>query len=91
MGLWHRLFRLPFYKPFNCALYSYIFSSSVSHVIYYFYFMLQVRGSIPFLWEQTVDLTYKPKFEILRAEEAVSTVCYLYCIVLYHTEPFYLE
>ncbi|KAH9662390.1 phosphoinositide phosphatase SAC6 [Citrus sinensis] len=31
---------------------------------------VQVRGSIPFLWEQTVDLTYKPKFEILRAEEA---------------------
>ncbi|KAH9662389.1 phosphoinositide phosphatase SAC6 [Citrus sinensis] len=34
----------------------------------------QVRGSIPFLWEQTVDLTYKPKFEILRAEEAPRVV-----------------
>ncbi|PWA63817.1 phosphoinositide phosphatase SAC6 [Artemisia annua] len=31
---------------------------------------VQVRGSMPFLWEQTVDLTYKPKFEILRPEEA---------------------
>ncbi|XWS33950.1 hypothetical protein CRYUN_Cryun22dG0126700 [Craigia yunnanensis] len=29
-----------------------------------------VRGSIPFLWEQIVDLTYKPKFEIVRPEEA---------------------
>lgn len=35
---------------------------------------VQVRGSIPFLWEQTVDLTYKPKFEILRAEEASRVV-----------------
>ncbi|KAH9710643.1 phosphoinositide phosphatase SAC6 [Citrus sinensis] len=35
---------------------------------------VQVRGSIPFLWEQTVDLTYKPKFEILRAEEAPRVV-----------------
>ncbi|XP_022751537.1 phosphoinositide phosphatase SAC6-like [Durio zibethinus] len=31
---------------------------------------VQVRGSIPFLWEQIVDLTYKPKFEIVRPEEA---------------------
>ncbi|PWA45930.1 phosphoinositide phosphatase SAC6 [Artemisia annua] len=31
---------------------------------------VQVRGSMPFLWEQTVDLTYKPKFDILRPEEA---------------------
>ncbi|URE00107.1 SacI domain, partial [Musa troglodytarum] len=31
---------------------------------------VQVRGSMPFLWEQIVDLTYKPKFEIVRAEEA---------------------
>ncbi|XP_057965812.1 phosphoinositide phosphatase SAC6-like [Malania oleifera] len=31
---------------------------------------VQVRGSIPLLWEQIVDLTYKPKFEILRLEEA---------------------
>ncbi|XP_040934889.1 phosphoinositide phosphatase SAC6 isoform X2 [Gossypium hirsutum] len=31
---------------------------------------VQVRGSIPFLWEQIVDLTYKPKFEIVRPEQA---------------------
>ncbi|THU67093.1 hypothetical protein C4D60_Mb05t21020 [Musa balbisiana] len=31
---------------------------------------VQVRGSMPFLWEQIVDLTYKPKFEIVRPEEA---------------------
>ncbi|KAF5735890.1 phosphoinositide phosphatase family protein [Tripterygium wilfordii] len=31
---------------------------------------VQVRRSIPFLWEQIVDLTYKPEFEIVRHEEA---------------------
>ncbi|KAH7529527.1 hypothetical protein ACOSP7_022527 [Xanthoceras sorbifolium] len=31
---------------------------------------VQIRGSMPFLWEQIVDLTYKPRFEIVRAEEA---------------------
>ncbi|XP_042484714.1 phosphoinositide phosphatase SAC6-like isoform X2 [Macadamia integrifolia] len=31
---------------------------------------VQVRGSIPLLWEQIVDLRYKPKFEIVRPEEA---------------------
>ncbi|KAH7519829.1 phosphoinositide phosphatase SAC6 [Ziziphus jujuba] len=31
---------------------------------------VQVRGSIPLLWEQIVDLTYKPKFELVRVEEA---------------------
>ncbi|KAJ9540841.1 hypothetical protein OSB04_027347 [Centaurea solstitialis] len=31
---------------------------------------VQIRGSMPFLWEQIVDLTYKPKFDILRPEEA---------------------
>ncbi|RWR92952.1 phosphoinositide phosphatase SAC6 isoform X1 [Cinnamomum micranthum f. kanehirae] len=31
---------------------------------------VQVRGSIPILWEQIVDLTYKPKFEVVRPEEA---------------------
>ncbi|KAJ6928375.1 hypothetical protein NC652_012465 [Populus alba x Populus x berolinensis] len=35
---------------------------------------VQVRGSIPFLWEQVVDLTYKPKFEIVRPEEAPRVV-----------------
>ncbi|KAL1540696.1 Fimbrin, actin-bundling protein [Salvia divinorum] len=31
---------------------------------------IQVRGSMPFLWDQVVDLTYKPKFEIVKPEEA---------------------
>lgn len=35
---------------------------------------VQVRGSIPFIWEQIVDLTYKPKFEIVRPEEAPRVV-----------------
>ncbi|KAG6507245.1 hypothetical protein ZIOFF_032587 [Zingiber officinale] len=29
-----------------------------------------VCGSMPFLWEQIVDLTYKPKFEIVRPDDA---------------------
>ncbi|KAF5185203.1 Phosphoinositide phosphatase family protein [Thalictrum thalictroides] len=35
---------------------------------------IRVRGSIPFLWEQIVDLTYKPKFEIMRLDEAPRVV-----------------
>eukprot|EP00262_Sarcandra_glabra_P015183 TRINITY_DN4615_c0_g1_i1.p1 TRINITY_DN4615_c0_g1~~TRINITY_DN4615_c0_g1_i1.p1 ORF type:complete len:475 (-),score=76.50 TRINITY_DN4615_c0_g1_i1:261-1685(-) len=35
---------------------------------------VQVRGSIPFIWEQIVDLTYKPKFEIVNPEEAPEVV-----------------
>ncbi|KAG8373602.1 hypothetical protein BUALT_Bualt11G0041400 [Buddleja alternifolia] len=35
---------------------------------------VQVRGSIPLLWDQIVDLTYKPKFEIVRPEEAPRVV-----------------
>ncbi|KAL5706157.1 GTPase activating protein (GAP) for Rho1p [Ranunculus cassubicifolius] len=35
---------------------------------------VQIRGSIPLLWEQIVDLTYKPKFEIVRLEEAPRVV-----------------
>ncbi|KAF7809590.1 phosphoinositide phosphatase SAC7 [Senna tora] len=31
---------------------------------------VQVRGSIPLLWDQIVDLTYKPKFELVKLEEA---------------------
>ncbi|RCV17565.1 hypothetical protein SETIT_3G230000v2 [Setaria italica] len=31
---------------------------------------VQVRGSMPFLWEQIVDLTYKPGFDVVRVEEA---------------------
>ncbi|PKA60102.1 Phosphoinositide phosphatase SAC7 [Apostasia shenzhenica] len=33
---------------------------------------VQVRGSIPLLWEQIVDLTYKPSFQIVRPDEAPS-------------------
>ncbi|XP_050241554.1 phosphoinositide phosphatase SAC7-like [Quercus robur] len=35
---------------------------------------VQVRGSIPLLWEQIVDLTYKPKFQIVKLEEAPQVV-----------------
>lgn len=35
---------------------------------------VQVRGSIPLLWDQIVDLTYKPKFEIVSLEEAPRVV-----------------
>ncbi|XP_009804654.1 phosphoinositide phosphatase SAC6 [Nicotiana tabacum] len=35
---------------------------------------VQVRGSIPLLWDQVVDLTYKPKFEIVKLEEAPRVV-----------------
>ncbi|XP_025827070.1 phosphoinositide phosphatase SAC7-like isoform X7 [Panicum hallii] len=31
---------------------------------------VQIRGSMPFLWEQIVDLTYKPSFHVVRVEEA---------------------
>lgn len=31
---------------------------------------VQVRGSMPFMWEQVVDLTYKPKFVIVKPQEA---------------------
>jgi hypothetical protein len=29
---------------------------------------------MPFLWEQIVDLTYKPSFDVVRVEEAVSAL-----------------
>ncbi|VAH10466.1 unnamed protein product [Triticum turgidum subsp. durum] len=35
---------------------------------------VQVRGSMPFLWEQIVDLTYKPSFDLVRQEEAPSVL-----------------
>ncbi|XP_028795290.1 phosphoinositide phosphatase SAC6 [Neltuma alba] len=31
---------------------------------------VQIRGSIPLLWEQIVDLTYKPKYELVKVEES---------------------
>jgi hypothetical protein len=36
---------------------------------------------MPFLWEQIVDLTYKPSFDIVRQEEAVSSL--QLCLVLF--------
>ncbi|KAK4416886.1 Phosphoinositide phosphatase SAC6, partial [Sesamum alatum] len=35
---------------------------------------IQIRGSIPLFWEQIVDLTYKPKFEITRIAEIPQVV-----------------
>lgn len=35
---------------------------------------LQVRGSIPVLWEQIVDLTYKPKLNIINTDETPKVV-----------------
>ncbi|KAK1325657.1 Phosphoinositide phosphatase SAC7 [Acorus calamus] len=35
---------------------------------------VQVRGSIPLIWEQIVDLTYKPKFQIVKSEDAPRVV-----------------
>eukprot|EP00252_Welwitschia_mirabilis_P015203 TRINITY_DN3344_c0_g2_i1.p1 TRINITY_DN3344_c0_g2~~TRINITY_DN3344_c0_g2_i1.p1 ORF type:complete len:369 (-),score=59.90 TRINITY_DN3344_c0_g2_i1:112-1218(-) len=35
---------------------------------------IQVRGSIPVLWEQIVDLSYKPKVNIINAEETPKVV-----------------
>ncbi|ESW28226.1 hypothetical protein PHAVU_003G269400 [Phaseolus vulgaris] len=32
--------------------------------------IVQVRGSIPVPWQQIVDLTYKPKYELLKHDEA---------------------
>lgn len=37
-------------------------------------FLFQVRGSIPLLWEQIVDLTYKPRLKIIHNEETVCTI-----------------
>ncbi|XP_019101906.1 PREDICTED: phosphoinositide phosphatase SAC8-like [Camelina sativa] len=36
--------------------------------------VLQVRGSIPLLWEQIVDLSYKPQLKINKHEETVTFV-----------------
>lgn len=37
---------------------------------------------MPFLWEQIVDLTYKPSFDVVRVEEAVSSLDL--CFVLFY-------
>ena len=61
----------------NCNI---LFVSSLNNLMY----ILQVRGSMPFLWEQIVDLTYKPSFDVVRVEEAVSSHSFLYSILFYH-------
>lgn len=35
---------------------------------------VQVRGSIPLLWEQIVDLTYKPSFKLINPDDTPSVV-----------------
>jgi len=40
----------------------------------YIFSYVQIRGSIPLLWEQIVDLTYKPKIEAVHLEEAPNVV-----------------
>lgn len=49
---------------------NFVESEQIVHLNGYTASFVQVRGSIPFLWEQIVDLTYKPKFEIVKPEEA---------------------
>ncbi|KAL9294646.1 putative phosphatidylinositol-3,4-bisphosphate 4-phosphatase [Arabidopsis thaliana] len=44
--------------------------STIKLLMLFCFLHLQVRGSMPFMWEQVVDLTYKPKFEIVQPEEA---------------------
>ncbi|KAM7260921.1 hypothetical protein ACFE04_026396 [Oxalis oulophora] len=49
---------------------NFVETEQILHMNGYTASFVQVRGSIPFLWEQIVDLTYKPKFEVIRREEA---------------------
>ena len=36
--------------------------------------LLQIRGSIPLLWEQIVDLSYKPQLRIITHEQTSNVV-----------------
>ncbi|GJW77329.1 phosphoinositide phosphatase SAC6-like protein [Tanacetum coccineum] len=49
---------------------NFVESEQIVHVNGFTASFVQVRGSMPFMWEQIVDLTYKPKFEIVKPEEA---------------------
>ncbi|GER34872.1 phosphoinositide phosphatase family protein [Striga asiatica] len=40
---------------------------------------VQVRGSIPLLWDQIVDITYKPKFNIIEVAEVSQVVERHFC------------
>ncbi|KAG8662878.1 phosphoinositide phosphatase SAC6 isoform X1 [Manihot esculenta] len=49
---------------------NFVESEQVVHLNGFTASLVQIRGSMPFLWEQIVDLTYKPKFEIIKPEDA---------------------
>ncbi|KAI3704474.1 hypothetical protein L1987_74695 [Smallanthus sonchifolius] len=49
---------------------NFVESEQIIHLNGFTASFVQVRGSMPFLWDQIVDLTYKPKFDILRPEDA---------------------
>jgi hypothetical protein len=44
---------------------------------------------MPFLWEQIVDLTYKPSFDVVRQEEAVNSLNLSFCFELLITLRMY--
>lgn len=41
--------------------------------------LLQIRGSIPVLWEQIVDLTYKPTMKTVDKKDTVGSECPAFC------------
>ncbi|KAL0856674.1 hypothetical protein Bca101_061828 [Brassica carinata] len=49
---------------------NFVETEQIVHMNGYTSSFVQIRGSMPFMWEQIVDLTYKPKFEIVQPEEA---------------------
>ncbi|XP_043810057.1 phosphoinositide phosphatase SAC6 isoform X3 [Manihot esculenta] len=49
---------------------NFVESEQIVHMNGFTTSFVQVRGSMPFIWEQIVDLTYKPKFEIVKPEDA---------------------
>ncbi|KAF2291694.1 hypothetical protein GH714_028211 [Hevea brasiliensis] len=49
---------------------NFVESEQIVHLNGFTTSFVQVRGSMPFLWEQIVNLTYKPKFEIVKPEDA---------------------
>ncbi|KAI3704007.1 hypothetical protein L1987_74209 [Smallanthus sonchifolius] len=49
---------------------NFVESEQIIHLNGFTTSFVQVRGSMPFLWDQIVDLTYKPKFDILSPEDA---------------------
>lgn len=68
----HHLFRW-YYDIFPYPLQSLWSCHNFNSPIVFLHFP-QIRGSMPFMWDQIVDLTYKPKFEIVQPEEAVSII-----------------